>query len=99
MHGSSGPASLYLPLQYGSQLLPPVGCPTGGPTIPATACSFLWMALAGNPSCPWCTSQLGASPGSTQCLAPALARAPDQDQWRTAQLLGLLQMLFLGPGR
>ena len=36
--------------------------------------------------------------GSIQCLAPALAEAPDQDQQRAAKLPGLPQM-FLGPVR
>ena len=37
--------------------------------------------------------------GSTQCLTPASARAPDWGLWGTVQLLGLLQTLILGPGR
>ena len=67
---------------------------TWHPSTQSTFCSLLLGPLVRDHSpCPLSVWWL-APAGSTQCLAPALTRAPDQDQWMAAQLLGLLQMLF-----
>ena len=67
MHRSSRHISLYLPLLVWWSA-PPTSevCPTGGPAIPATAHSSLWMALAGNLAYP---SRLWLSPRNAPTLA------------------------------
>ena len=47
----------------------------GGPTIPATAHSFLLMAPVGSPACPWYPNQSWASPRNA--LTPVLGWAED----------------------
>ena len=81
---------LYTPWLLGWQSAPPTSrvCPTGRPTIPATACSSLLTALAGNPAYPLCPSQSWASPGTAPTLAlgwaEGLSHLPPAALWSSA---------------
>ena len=93
MQRSSQPTSLYLPLPVWQSAPPTSGVyPTVRPTIPATAHSFLLMALAGNPTYPCCPGWSWVSPRNAPTLtswwAEDLGHLPPHLLWLSA--LGVL---------
>ena len=82
------------------QLLPPIRC-VGSSSLPLNPIFIVFqpgVLKKDHSLCPPLAWWL-APAGSIQGLAPAPVEGPDQDHWRPAQVLVLLERLFLGLGK